>query len=104
MIFPGHYPEDGLARWWRHPAGQGRQESNDQRLARLVLERLHNDPWTCLRNVKVQVQNRVVILEGRLDSARARWVAVDHAWQTPGVFDVCDMLTGPGRDDDDLLH
>lgn len=90
MWFPMPYHKDGLPWSWSRSAPA---ESTDERLARLVTERLHDDPWTCLRSVRVQVQNRVVILEGRLDSARARWVAVDHAWQTPGVHDVCDMLT-----------
>lgn len=98
MMFPGHHHEDGLARWGSCPAPK---ESMDQRLARLVTQRLRNDPWTCLQRVRVAVQNGVVILEGHLESARARWAAVDHAWQTPGVRDVCDVLTGPGHDADD---
>ena len=97
MSISGPYHRDGPTRWWSRATPA---ESVDQRLARMVTQRLHNDPWTCLRLVKVQVQNRVVILEGRLDSARARWAAVEHAWQTPGVFDVCDVLTGPDQPGD----
>jgi osmotically-inducible protein OsmY len=97
-MFPWPYGKDGLSRWWSGPAPG---ESSDQRLARLVTQRLRDDPWTRRQRVRVEVQNRVVILEGHVDSARARWAAVDHAWQTPGVYDVCDVLTEPGDDDPD---
>lgn len=93
MLFWPYYI-DGLARWWRPAA---RQESDDQHLARMVAERLRSDPWTCLEPVHVKVQNRVVILEGHVDSETARWAAVYQAWQTPGVFDVCDALTDRGN-------
>jgi osmotically-inducible protein OsmY len=33
-----------------------------------------------------------VILEGRLRSAAAREAASRLAWETPGVFDVCNRL------------
>ena len=100
MLFPGPYQGNGPAQWWSRATAA---ETVDERLARLVRQRLYGDPWTCLRRVRVQVQNRVVILEGQLNSAWACWVAVDHAWQTPGVVDVCDVLTGSGHVGDDRL-
>ena len=90
MLFPMPDDFDLSVVWRRAPV-----DSPDERLARMVRQRLYDDPWTCLRRVRVQVQNGVVILEGELESARARWVAAFHAWQTPGVRDVCNMLTEP---------
>jgi osmotically-inducible protein OsmY len=71
----------------------------DEMLARRVADRFLGDPVIRSGHVVVAVQNRVVVLEGRIDSRRARDAAGQHAWATPGVFDVSNRLYAPGSDD-----
>jgi osmotically-inducible protein OsmY len=67
----------------------------DAMLARRVAHRFLADPAIGSGHVVVAVQNRVVILEGRLNSRRARDAAGQQAWATPGVFDVSNRLLVP---------
>ena len=64
----------------------------DQELAHRVAERILADPVIHGGQVEISVQNRVVILEGSIDSA-ARVAAGRQAWAAPGVHDVCNRLT-----------
>jgi osmotically-inducible protein OsmY len=65
----------------------------DGELARMVGERLLGEPEITGGYVRVSVQNRVVILEGRVPSAEAKAAASRQAWLTPGVFDVSNRLS-----------
>jgi osmotically-inducible protein OsmY len=48
------------------------------------------------RLIEITVQNSVVIFEGSVESAAVKAAAGRLAWSTPGVFDVCNMLTTDG--------
>lgn len=64
----------------------------DELIARRVADRFLRDPQIRSGHVLVAVQNRVVILKGRVDSDDARSAAGRQAWATPGVYDVCNRL------------
>ena len=64
----------------------------DELIARRVADRFLRDPEIRSGHVLVAVQNRVVILKGRVDSDDARAAASKQAWSTPGVYDVCNRL------------
>ncbi|GGL19676.1 BON domain-containing protein [Mangrovihabitans endophyticus] len=65
----------------------------DEALVEGVAERLVADTTIRGRRVQVTVQNCVVILEGNVDTAESKDAAGRQAWATPGVYDVCNMLT-----------
>jgi hypothetical protein len=62
-------------------------------LSHLVADEMNQDPELSGGQMVVTVQNGVVILEGYADTSETREAAVRRAWATPGVFDVCNMLT-----------
>ena len=64
----------------------------DERLARQVADRVIAEPAVRAGQLEITVQNRVVILAGRIDSAEAKHAAGRQAWSTPGVYDVCNLL------------
>jgi osmotically-inducible protein OsmY len=64
----------------------------DERIATLVTERLLTELVWAADRIVVQVQNRVVILQGVVRSETVRRRAHDIAGDTSGVFDVCDQL------------
>ena len=64
----------------------------DEMIARRVADRFRHEPEIRSGHVVVAVQNRVVILRGRVDSPEARAAAGRQAWATPGVYDVCNRL------------
>jgi osmotically-inducible protein OsmY len=64
----------------------------DEILVDVVAGRLMSERRVRGRRVLVTVQNRVVILEGEVDSADAKQAAGSRVWATPGVFDVCNRL------------
>lgn len=64
----------------------------DELIARRVADRFLRAPEIRSGHVVVAVQNRVVILKGRVDSDLARAAAGKQAWSTPGVHDVCNRL------------
>jgi osmotically-inducible protein OsmY len=68
----------------------------DDDLARRVAARLVDDPQVTDGEVRVSVQNRVVILRGHVPTPEARMAAGRRAWSTPGVFDVCNRLNQRG--------
>jgi osmotically-inducible protein OsmY len=80
------------------PADQeGSAESADEQIGRVVAGRLDDDPRTSRQHITVAVQNRVVVLIGSVQSPGLADLAGETAWGTPGVFDVCNALTWPGR-------
>jgi osmotically-inducible protein OsmY len=64
----------------------------DLRLVRRVAAGLLGDPAVRGDHIDVTAQNRVVILQGEVDSAYARTAAGHRTWGTPGVLDVCNRL------------
>jgi osmotically-inducible protein OsmY len=89
LPFPDDYP-----RWSRPDA---RAESPDLTLALAVIDRLRAVRRLRQQLISVQVQNRVVILEGAVATVELRQLAATHAWRTDGVFDVCNRLVAPTR-------
>jgi osmotically-inducible protein OsmY len=90
MIFPfipPFPPDDRSGR----PVGSGRPGPNDL-LALTVLNQLSEDDGLAGAEIIVEVQNRVVILDGVVSSPDMRRAAVAAAWRTPGVFDVSDRI------------
>ncbi len=67
-------------------------------IARRVADRILDDPAILSGHLVVDVQNGVVILEGRMASAEACAAASRHAWATAGVRDVSNRLTTSARD------
>lgn len=70
--------------------------NSDDDLAWRVAARLVDDPEVIEGEVRVSVQNRVVILQGHVPTPEARIAASRRAWSTPGVFDVCNRLNQRG--------
>ncbi len=92
------YSEGEWPRRDRMPAVPEAGDAMDELLARMVADRFVLDPAIGSGHVVVAVQNRVVILQGRLRTDAAREAAGRQAWATPGVFDVCNRLE-VGADD-----
>jgi osmotically-inducible protein OsmY len=90
----GPYPDDDGS-WWSHTSEGPAATTDllDEILARRVADQLLEDPQIRNGRVVVAVQNRVVILEGRMDSCEACEAAGRQAWATSGVHDVLNRLT-----------
>ncbi|GAA0814072.1 BON domain-containing protein [Spirilliplanes yamanashiensis] len=71
---------------------------SDRGVQRLVVGRLTEHAHTALADIRVEVQNRVVILEGTVRSAPVRLLAHQLAWNTTGVFDVSNRLAVAGEE------
>lgn len=65
----------------------------DEELALLVADRLRETLAEPGHRIVVEVQNRVVVLEGIVATDAFRRQAHQIVWQTPGVFDVSNRLT-----------
>jgi hypothetical protein len=91
MMWP--MPDDGF--YW---AGRrfSATDSPDVRLAFRVAERLQADDRS--RRVTIEVQNRVVVLTGSVDSREARDDIAGTARGIDGVTDVCNALRVNGDD------
>lgn len=86
------YPEDAFF----HRAQPGHpveREDVDQAVAEGVVARLLGHDLTGDQHIEVDVQNRVAILTGLVDSLDVVILAGDLAWQTPGIVDVRNALT-----------
>jgi hypothetical protein len=92
-------PDDGSSSqgWRRQPA----TDDPDVRLTRQVADALLSDGRTRHQSITVEVQNRVVLLTGTVDTASARQAARYITRDVHGVADICDSLrvTGPEADD-----
>jgi BON domain len=86
---------DGLPGEQRHWVDDEVMDAEDF-LTNLIAEEMIRDPDVRSGQMLVMVQNGVVILQGYVDTDDSRSAAVRRAWATPGVFDVCNLLTvGP---------
>lgn len=92
-MMPLPYPDDDFSTGHQDAAPPA--EGTDDHLGRLVAARLSADRRTSRQRITVSVQNRVVILLGSVPSAELAHLAGDKAWDTPGVFDVCNALIWP---------
>ncbi|MDY7088528.1 MAG: BON domain-containing protein [Actinomycetota bacterium] len=78
-----------------HP---GPPPAADEQLALRVADRLRDELSGPADRVLVEVQNRVVILEGAVGTSTLRTRVHRLVWLTPGVADVCNRLDA--RDDE----
>ncbi|MDG4824957.1 BON domain-containing protein [Asanoa sp. WMMD1127] len=90
MIFPFPPPMPGDG-WFQRPQG-ARRPSQDDLLAIAVLNELSADTRLAGGEILVEVQNRVVILDGVVPSTYTRHAAGDAAWRVDGVFDVANRI------------
>ncbi|MDG4811101.1 BON domain-containing protein [Micromonospora sp. WMMD1120] len=65
---------------------------DDARLAYRLLEIMQRDPQLRYERICIEVQNRVVILDGVVTCAELSAHAHALAWSTPGVHDVNNRL------------
>ena len=70
----------------------------DADLARRVARRLTAELPAPDKRIVVEAQNRVIILEGVVSTARSRATAHRLAWLTAGVADVSNRLTVTGAE------
>jgi osmotically-inducible protein OsmY len=70
---------------------------SDREMKSCLVDRLNENIYTQDARIKVEVDHRVVVLGGEVDSPIAKRAAGDDAWDTPGVVDVSNQLVVPGR-------
>jgi osmotically-inducible protein OsmY len=86
MTYPWFFPHEFPSLFETRPT------SEDARLACRLLDRMQRDPLLRHERICIEVQNRVVILDGVVSSAEVSAAAHDRAWSTPGVHDVNNRL------------
>jgi hypothetical protein len=77
--------------WW-YLTQRGTSPLDDATIRSIVTERLSTDRRIQSGWIDVHVMDRVVVLDGWVDSWTVRSAASGHAWETPGVVDVCNRL------------
>jgi osmotically-inducible protein OsmY len=65
-------------------------------LRTVLVGRLRENILTQDARIRVQVDQRAVVLGGEVDSPITKRVAGDDAWDTPGVVDVSNQLVVSG--------
>jgi osmotically-inducible protein OsmY len=69
---------------------------SDREMKSVLVDRLNENIYTQDARIKVEVDHRVVVLGGEVDSPIVKRVAGDDAWDTPGVVDVSNQLVVSG--------
>lgn len=92
MVLPWPFPDDDAHPDVPAPTG------DDTRIAAEVAQRLSGNRFTRRQRISVEVQNRVVILAGTVDTADVRATAGHLAWGVAGVVDVCNALRSANRE------
>ncbi|MEG3636642.1 BON domain-containing protein [Micromonospora palythoicola] len=86
MTHPWFFPHDMPPLFYAEPT------TADTRLACRLLTRMQQDPRLRHERICIEVQNRVVVLEGTVSTAGLSAEAHALAWLTPGVHDVSNRL------------
>ena len=68
----------------------------DREMKSTLVHRLNENLYTQDAQIKVDVENRVVVLGGEVDTPMTKRVAGDDAWVVPGVVDVSNQLVVSG--------
>lgn len=89
MTYPWFFPDDLPSLFQTGPT------SEDARLACRLLEQMQRDPLLRHERICIEVQNRVVILEGNVSSADVKAHAHTVAWGTTDVHDISNRLRPP---------
>jgi osmotically-inducible protein OsmY len=69
---------------------------SDREMKSALVHRLNENPYTEDAEIKVDVDHRVIVLGGEVDTPIAKRVAGDDAWDIPGVMDVSNQLVVAG--------
>lgn len=78
--------------WYMEPQPATTAPPSDHAIKSDVVDRLRENVHTKDYDIKVDVEQRVVILGGRVGSELAKRVAGDEAWDSLGVRDVSNQL------------
>jgi osmotically-inducible protein OsmY len=65
---------------------------SDGEMKAVLVSRLNENLYTQDADIRVEVSDRVVVLDGDVDSPIVRRVAGDDAWDVPGVVEVDNRL------------
>jgi osmotically-inducible protein OsmY len=65
---------------------------SDREMKSTLVHRLNENPYTADAEIKVDVDHRVVVLGGEVETPLAKRVAGDDAWDVPGVVEVSNQL------------
>jgi osmotically-inducible protein OsmY len=65
---------------------------NDREMKSTLVHRLNENPYTEDAAIRVDVDHRVIVLGGEVDSPIAKRVAGDDAWDIPRGVDVSNPL------------
>jgi osmotically-inducible protein OsmY len=87
------YPTRTTYAWLDVPADK---VPSDKEMKSTLVHRLNENLYTQDADIKVDVDRRVIVLGGEVDSPDARRAAVDDAWDVPGVVDVSNRLVVAG--------
>jgi osmotically-inducible protein OsmY len=68
----------------------------DREMKSALVDRLNENLYTQDAQIKVDVLDRVIVLDGEVESPIVKRVAGDDAWDVPGVVDVSNQLTVTG--------
>jgi osmotically-inducible protein OsmY len=69
---------------------------SDREMKSALVHRLNENPYTDDAEIRVDVDHRVIVLGGEVETPIAKRVAGDDAWDTPGVIDVSNQLVVVG--------
>jgi osmotically-inducible protein OsmY len=69
---------------------------NDREMKRALVERLRENLYTEDAQIRVDVTDRVIVLDGEVEAPIVKRVAGEDAWDVPGVVDVSNQLSVTG--------
>ena len=92
MFAPWVYPTDRYYYGWYGPGDLQQQDMTDHGIKSIVVDRLRENTYTKPFDLKVDVKEHVVILQGDVDSRVAKRAAGDDAWDVPAVKDVSNQI------------
>jgi osmotically-inducible protein OsmY len=69
---------------------------NDREMKRALVERLRENLYTQDAQIRVDVTDRVIVLDGEVETPIVKRVAGEDAWDVPGVVDVSNQMTVTG--------
>ncbi|HEX6424678.1 MAG TPA: BON domain-containing protein [Acidimicrobiales bacterium] len=81
-------------RWHDVPSAEA---PSDRDMKSALVHRLRENLYTEDAQIRVEVQDRVVILHGVVPDRMAKRVAGEDAWDVPGVIDVSNQLAVGGH-------
>jgi osmotically-inducible protein OsmY len=83
-------PERTTYDWHEVPSDE---VPSDREMKAVLVSRLNENLYTQDSDIRVDVSERVVVLDGDVDSPIVRRIAADDAWDVPGVMEVDNRLS-----------